>query len=41
VDGRIGERRGRVLWAIVHVGSRLALVGQSSCLQVGARLAIM
>jgi hypothetical protein len=33
VDGHIGERCGRVLRAVVHVGSRLA--------QVGARLAIM
>jgi hypothetical protein len=41
VDGRIAVHRGRVLWVVVHVRRRLALVGQSPCLELGARLATM
>jgi hypothetical protein len=41
VDRRIAVRRGGVLWVEVNVGRRLALVGQSPCLHLGARLATM
>jgi hypothetical protein len=41
VDGLIGVRRGWVLRVKVDVGRRLALVGQSRCLELGARLATM
>jgi hypothetical protein len=41
VDGRIAVHRGWVLRVEVDVGCRLALVGQSLCLHLGARLATM
>jgi hypothetical protein len=41
VDGSVAVRRGRVLRVIVDVGRCLALVGQSPCLELGARLATM
>ena len=41
VDGRIAVRLGPVLWVVVDVGRRLALVGLSKCLEDGARLAII
>jgi hypothetical protein len=39
VDGRVAVHLGRVLWVEVNVGRRLALVGHSPCLELGARLA--
>ena len=41
VDARIAVRRGRVLRVEDDVGRRLALMGQSICLQLGDRLATM
>jgi len=41
VDGRIAVCLWPVLRVVVDVGSRLALVGQSICLEDGARLATM
>ena len=41
VNGRIVVRLGPVLWVVVDVGRRLALVGHSKCLEDGARLATM
>jgi hypothetical protein len=41
MDSRIVVRRGWVLWIVVDVGHRLALVGQSLCLELGARLATL
>ena len=41
VDGRIAVRRGRVLRVVLDVGRCLALVGQSPCLELGARLTTM
>jgi hypothetical protein len=41
VDGRVVVRLGWVLRVIVDVGCRLALVGQSPCLEVGERPATM
>jgi hypothetical protein len=38
VDGGVVVRLGRVLRALVDVGCRLPLVGQSPCLQLGYRL---
>ena len=41
VDGLVAVRRGRVLWVVGDVGRRLALVGQSICHELGARLGTM
>jgi hypothetical protein len=41
VDGRVTVHQGRVLRVVVDVGRRLSLVGQSPCLELGARLATM
>jgi hypothetical protein len=41
VDGRIAVRQGRVLRVVVDVGRHLALMGQSPCLELGAKLATM
>ena len=41
VDGLVVVRRGWVLWVVGDVGRRLALVGQSICHELGARLATM
>jgi len=41
VDGRIAVCRGWVHWVVVDIGHCLALVGQSPCLELGARLATM
>ena len=41
VDGRIVVRLGPVLWVVVDIGRRLALVGHSKCFEDGARLATM
>ena len=41
VDGRIAVRLGQVLRVVGDVGHRFALVGQSPCLELGARLATM
>jgi hypothetical protein len=41
VDGRVAVCLGWVLWVVVKVGRHLALVGQSPCLEVGAKPATM
>ena len=41
VDGLIVVRQGRVLRVVGDVGRRFALVGQSICHELGARLATM
>ena len=41
VDGLIAVRRGWVIRVVGDVGRRLFLVGQSICLELGARLATM
>jgi hypothetical protein len=41
VDGRIVVCQGWVLRVVVDVGRRLALVGQSPCLELGAWMATM
>jgi hypothetical protein len=41
VDGRIAIHGERVLRVVVDVRRRLALVGQSPCFELGARLATM
>ena len=41
VDGRIVVRLGWVVITVRDVGRRLALVGQSPCLELGARLVTM
>ena len=41
VDGLVTVRRGRVLWVVGDIGRRLALMGQSICHELGARLATM
>jgi hypothetical protein len=41
VDGLIGVHQGWILRVVVDVGHRLAFVGQSPCLELGARLATM
>ena len=41
VDVGIAVRLGRVLWVEVDVCRRLALFGQNTCLELGARLTIM
>ena len=41
VDGLVAVRLGRVIRVVDDVSHRLALVGQSICLELGARLATM
>jgi hypothetical protein len=41
VEGRIVVCLGRVLLVVVDVGRHLALMGQSPCLELEARLATM
>ena len=41
VDTQVGVRLGRVLQVVGDVGSRLALVGHTPCLEVGALLTTM
>ena len=41
VDRLVAIHRGWVLWVVGDIGRRLALFGQNSCLELGARLAIM
>jgi hypothetical protein len=41
VDARIVVRLGQVLRVVGDMGCRLPLVGQSPCLELGARLATM
>jgi hypothetical protein len=41
MDSCVAIRLGRVLWVVVDVGRRLALVSQSKCLELRARLASM